>query len=312
MIIRCENFRGLEKKNKNIMIDIMWFWFWNLFEGNRFISYDDDTDDNDPREDNIPYLIVKDKMSSCLFIVKHKYSFIEHKIYELVHPMHLMHSDDNKKHPPCLLPFFSFHNVLLLEYKKKRITLSQYLEYDYPLKYKKITKIKLIFQLLTKLKYLHEKKIAWIDIHPKNILVDEETLECFPIDFESSFLSSYPSCGSKGCSPPFFTPSCFLDWKKKGRFYLPKDLKKLQAFDMFVMGMIIFCILKESYIVGIHEKWMEKSYEEFLEKMPKYIKEAETFFQESPILSSCFSFSAHMLSLLPPPSRKRKNENLKN
>ena len=166
--------------------------------------------------------------------------------------------------PPFQIIFFIF---LCIEYDQDFINLHDFLTFDYGIN----NKHGIISDIISKLKKLHERGIAWMDMKPENIIINTKTLQTFFIDFDHSFTNQK---GQRiGYTFPYVAPEYFSEPPKENLFLLQKN-------DIFVLGMIIILLLGHARVLLFRGKHLTKNYRYFIKNIKKYQEIINHYFQE--------------------------------
>ena len=114
----------------------------------------------------------------------------------------------------------------------------------------------IVYQILNGLKYIHERKIAHLDLKPENIVVGDY-LTVKLIDFSISL--DYSKTGAKKIKLPF-VGTCFY---RAPEILSQKtiDVKDLNKVDLYSLGVIIFNLAFDSYPYGLTDEDIEENQE---------------------------------------------------
>ena len=114
----------------------------------------------------------------------------------------------------------------------------------------------IVYQILNGLKYIHERKIAHLDLKPENIVVGDY-LTVKLIDFSISL--DYSKTGAKKIKLPF-VGTCFY---RAPEILSQKtiDVKDLNKVDLYSLGVIIFNLVFDSYPYGLTDEDIEENQE---------------------------------------------------
>ena len=159
----------------------------------------------------------------------------------------------------------------------------------------------IVYQILNGLKYIHERKIAHLDLKPENIVVGDY-LTVKLIDFSISL--DYSKTGAKKIKLPF-VGTCFY---RAPEILSQKtiDVKDLNKVDLYSLGVIIFNLAFGTYPYGLKNEDIEENQE-----YSKTLRKIENGNMGIDTEDNCFSsyFIDFLKSLLEKDIKKRININ---